>query len=295
MSTEAQYFGLLLDFQANAQRIDHLTACLTLSNSELAKLRQQEVSAPTKCPEPNTDVSSLVTPDLTSPVYMDPKAPSVLTRTPVGKSCRSPSLGNSQQYATRSWTPDEHERFLAAHAVHGRGWSAISAAIGTRTPKQVRTYAQRLERRSGKRLLGRPKGACASPSRAEARTCALKGIPASAPSSPVTPKISFAFGGVTVADETYREQSSAGAALSEVFPEIAPETDSIPFMSLLPSPLEDKSSLLRRPQSAELELPFGAHPGMSGGDEEVTWDDPRGVDPLSLQAFAVEPCDDYAL
>lgn len=299
MADEVRNYNLLLDFQANAQKIAHLTACLTLSNSELAQLRQQKVSASTKHLAPNADLTPFPkSPTMSRSSCIDAKSPAALTLRPIGKSSRSPPPSASQQSATRSWTADEHARFLAAHAVHGRGWSAISAVIGSRTPKQVRTYAQRLERRSGTRLMGRPKVAFSSPSKIEAltpaSTRASKVAPTPAPTSPVTPKVRFPFGGAALADESYQERSSAGA-LNDILPDIAHESDSMSFMSLLPPPVEDATSLLYRPESANLELPFGTFPGLPGVDEEMAWDDIHDVEPLSLHAFAPQPSDDRAL
>lgn len=47
---------------------------------------------------------------------------------------------------TRYWTEDEHERFLEAIAEYGeKAYVAISNYVETRTPKQVRTHAQKFQ------------------------------------------------------------------------------------------------------------------------------------------------------
>lgn len=140
----------------------------------------------------------------------------------------------------------------------------------------------------------RPKGTYPSPSKAAAPTPAFKVGPTPAPSSPVTPRVSFPVGGAPLADESYQDRSSAGA-FTDILPEIALESDSMSFMSLLPPPVEEGSSLLHRPESAELELPFGAFPGMPGGEEEMAWNDIPDLEPLSLPGFVLEPSDDRAL
>ncbi|ETV79197.1 hypothetical protein H257_07270 [Aphanomyces astaci] len=46
--------------------------------------------------------------------------------------------------STGPWTSDEHARFLAAIEALPQGpWKAIAKDIGTRTPRQVQTHAQK--------------------------------------------------------------------------------------------------------------------------------------------------------
>lgn len=55
--------------------------------------------------------------------------------------CTEPRLGQ-----TRYWTEEEHERFLEAVAEYGeKAYVAISNYVETRTPKQVRTHAQKFQ------------------------------------------------------------------------------------------------------------------------------------------------------
>ncbi|KAI0563905.1 Myb-like DNA-binding protein [Gracilaria domingensis] len=61
-----------------------------------------------------------------------------------------------EQKQSRYWTPEEHERFLAGMKACGpKNYMQISEYVGTRNPKQVRTHAQkyqkRLEREDAKR------------------------------------------------------------------------------------------------------------------------------------------------
>jgi SHAQKYF class myb-like DNA-binding protein len=55
--------------------------------------------------------------------------------------CTEPRPGQ-----TRYWTEEEHERFLEAVSRHGeKAYVAISNYVETRTPKQVRTHAQKFQ------------------------------------------------------------------------------------------------------------------------------------------------------
>jgi SHAQKYF class myb-like DNA-binding protein len=62
------------------------------------------------------------------------------------------------------WTADEHARYLAAiNHYPGAQWKVIAAFVGTRTPRQVMTHAQKIalkqERHArGLRSAGRPRG-----------------------------------------------------------------------------------------------------------------------------------------
>lgn len=60
--------------------------------------------------------------------------------------CTEPKPGQ-----TRYWTDDEHERFLEAMAAYGeKQYVAISNYVETRTPKQVRTHAQKFQMKMAK-------------------------------------------------------------------------------------------------------------------------------------------------
>lgn len=44
----------------------------------------------------------------------------------------------------RGWTKDEHSRFLNGLKIHGRGnWKEISVVVGTKTPTQIQSHAQK--------------------------------------------------------------------------------------------------------------------------------------------------------
>ena len=45
---------------------------------------------------------------------------------------------------------DEHERFLLGVEVHGRFWKQVATVVGTRTPGQVRSHAQKHDQRLAK-------------------------------------------------------------------------------------------------------------------------------------------------
>ncbi|KAF1315173.1 Myb-like dna-binding protein, partial [Globisporangium splendens] len=56
---------------------------------------------------------------------------------------------------TRLWSEDEHDRFLAALKKFPRGpWRMIAAQVGTRTPRQVQTHAQKYYEKVDRRLRG---------------------------------------------------------------------------------------------------------------------------------------------
>lgn len=70
----------------------------------------------------------------------------------IGKTSRKERCGivakctEPRQGQTRYWTEDEHERFLEAVAQYGeKAYVAISNYVETRTPKQVRTHAQKFQ------------------------------------------------------------------------------------------------------------------------------------------------------
>ncbi|RHY23161.1 hypothetical protein DYB32_009288 [Aphanomyces invadans] len=51
---------------------------------------------------------------------------------------------SSTAMATGTWTSCEHKRFLAAIELYPQGpWKAIAKYVGTRTPRQAQTHAQK--------------------------------------------------------------------------------------------------------------------------------------------------------
>mmetsp|Transcript_10003 Transcript_10003/g.26680 ORF Transcript_10003/g.26680 Transcript_10003/m.26680 type:complete len:368 (+) Transcript_10003:136-1239(+) len=106
-------------------------------------------------------------------------------------------MSDSKKFRTsRYWSPDEHERFLEALQKFGvRGYSNIAAFVGTRTPRQVRTHAQkfrlRMEREAGSMADWDKDGVVSdgggtSPSNSPSRIAAASQLP-TAPLSKETP------------------------------------------------------------------------------------------------------------
>uniref|UniRef100_K3WND0 Uncharacterized protein n=1 Tax=Globisporangium ultimum (strain ATCC 200006 / CBS 805.95 / DAOM BR144) TaxID=431595 RepID=K3WND0_GLOUD len=55
----------------------------------------------------------------------------------------------------RLWSEDEHDRFLVGLKKFPRGpWRMIAAQVGTRTPRQVQTHAQKYYEKINRRLRG---------------------------------------------------------------------------------------------------------------------------------------------
>lgn len=65
---------------------------------------------------------------------------------PIGVGKNQPD--NSDRKQSRYWTPEEHDRFLAAVSACGaKNYGQISELVGTRNAKQVRTHAQKFQKR----------------------------------------------------------------------------------------------------------------------------------------------------
>eukprot|EP00189_Rhodosorus_marinus_P009776 CAMPEP_0184741342 /NCGR_PEP_ID=MMETSP0315-20130426/4355_1 /TAXON_ID=101924 /ORGANISM="Rhodosorus marinus, Strain UTEX LB 2760" /LENGTH=287 /DNA_ID=CAMNT_0027211547 /DNA_START=96 /DNA_END=959 /DNA_ORIENTATION=- len=65
-----------------------------------------------------------------------------------GKSKSAPLRSPVLSMLPRYWTEEEHRKFLEGRKLYGpKNYAAISAVVGTRTPKQVRTHAQKYEMR----------------------------------------------------------------------------------------------------------------------------------------------------
>ena len=103
--------------------------------SHSSKASQQRNSSSTSSPKPSV------------PRRRPPPLPVVKTactkkeKVHLVAKCTEPKPGQ-----TRYWTEEEHERFLEAIAEYGeKAYVAISNYVETRTPKQVRTHAQKFQ------------------------------------------------------------------------------------------------------------------------------------------------------
>lgn len=87
--------------------------------------------------------------------YMGVVPPAVLhplqppqSRTPRQGAQKDKTNDGSERKQSRYWTPDEHERFLAGVKACGpKNYLQISEYVGTRNAKQVRTHAQKFQKR----------------------------------------------------------------------------------------------------------------------------------------------------
>eukprot|EP00177_Eucheuma_denticulatum_P006690 GFKZ01012163.1.p1 GENE.GFKZ01012163.1~~GFKZ01012163.1.p1 ORF type:complete len:784 (-),score=137.63 GFKZ01012163.1:210-2561(-) len=107
---------------------------------------------------------------------------------------------DNEKKQSRYWTQDEHQRFLAAVSAYGpKNYGQISEYVGTRSAKQVRTHAQKYQkklerdeakeaRRRGEHgVHGHSVGAAAAAAVAAAARAAIHGnVPGAIPSHPIT-------------------------------------------------------------------------------------------------------------
>eukprot|EP00644_Phytophthora_capsici_P010740 jgi/Phyca11/82179/gw1.9.917.1 len=64
----------------------------------------------------------------------------------------SNEVGTRRTSTTGWWTTDEHEKFLEALELYPSGpWKTIARHIGSRTPRQVMTHAQKYRQRIKRR------------------------------------------------------------------------------------------------------------------------------------------------
>lgn len=114
--------------------------------------------ANTPTPHPHGAAIACAPPTTSQAQLRKQNQPSQQTHTPFAKPTQ-PSKSTSDQgdrKQSRYWTPEEHQRFLAAVITCGpKNYGQISEFVGTRNAKQVRTHAQkfqkRLEREEAKR------------------------------------------------------------------------------------------------------------------------------------------------
>eukprot|EP00188_Purpureofilum_apyrenoidigerum_P004929 Plantae.Rhodophyta-Purpureofilum_apyrenoidigerum.ctg59646.p1 GENE.Plantae.Rhodophyta-Purpureofilum_apyrenoidigerum.ctg59646~~Plantae.Rhodophyta-Purpureofilum_apyrenoidigerum.ctg59646.p1 ORF type:complete len:290 (+),score=74.58 Plantae.Rhodophyta-Purpureofilum_apyrenoidigerum.ctg59646:153-1022(+) len=101
-------------------------------------------SATPKIEEPSK-IQAISTPVMSTPIMSTPK----IGGKPIAKKAKSAPLQSPQfNILPRYWTEDEHRKFLEGRKIYGpKNYAAISVLVGTRTPKQVRTHAQKYEMR----------------------------------------------------------------------------------------------------------------------------------------------------
>ncbi|KAL3797410.1 hypothetical protein HJC23_010536 [Cyclotella cryptica] len=78
-----------------------------------------------------------------------PPQPTSIAATPSTTVAPQPTQGivPTGQEQTGRWTRDEQERFIHALETYGKEWKKVAAAVQTRTVVQVRTHAQKFQKR----------------------------------------------------------------------------------------------------------------------------------------------------
>ncbi|KAF1332706.1 Myb-like dna-binding protein, partial [Globisporangium splendens] len=72
----------------------------------------------------------------------------------------SPISGGANGTNGAPWTDDEHARFLQGLELFPSGpWKSIAACVGTRTPRQVMSHAQKYRKKIARQQRGVPTGA----------------------------------------------------------------------------------------------------------------------------------------
>ena len=56
----------------------------------------------------------------------------------------SASSNTAAKYAWTKWAREEHEAFLSTLEKDGKDWKKLTAAVGTRTREQIKSYATKL-------------------------------------------------------------------------------------------------------------------------------------------------------
>lgn len=210
--------------------------------------------------------------------------------------------------SSRRWTPDEQERFAAAHVLHGSAWSALSTPVGPRTSKQVRAYSLRLQRRKERRSPG-VASAVDSLSIAVMKSAPspLQSLSLSLPTSPLTPRpLGLSSRSELVESEASSpfslgcaieggEKSLAGDPMDPIS-SLAPVASSVISSRLSnsfpASALRDRPSLVDKNCGDVLETPFGTFPGVSLCEKDIDWEELRDMEPLSLSKDVLEPFED---
>ncbi len=62
---------------------------------------------------------------------------------PAGKMKRNSVTSSGERPNTGPWSCEEHQKFLEAMNKYGNDWSKVCEVIGTRTPNQARSHAQK--------------------------------------------------------------------------------------------------------------------------------------------------------
>eukprot|EP00190_Bangiopsis_sp_CCMP1999_P007376 CAMPEP_0198724980 /NCGR_PEP_ID=MMETSP1475-20131203/2353_1 /TAXON_ID= ORGANISM="Unidentified sp., Strain CCMP1999" /NCGR_SAMPLE_ID=MMETSP1475 /ASSEMBLY_ACC=CAM_ASM_001111 /LENGTH=577 /DNA_ID=CAMNT_0044486637 /DNA_START=351 /DNA_END=2084 /DNA_ORIENTATION=- len=120
---------------ANVSKAPNCTQDGTTEGTQQAELEKE--------PDMNLEMKDVLVSPPTTPV------PQQIAETPLSADLQSEEgMPCSEHSQTRYWTQEEHQRFLRACQMYGdKNYVAISRYVRSRTPKQVRTHAQKYQKR----------------------------------------------------------------------------------------------------------------------------------------------------
>lgn len=144
---------------------------------------------------------------------LKPSKPLKKDRVTLIAKCTEPTPGQ-----TRYWTQAEHDRFLEAVRQHGeKAYVAISNYVETRTPKQVRTHAQKFQMKMARLAKGgvlTPGGAPPPHTRGSGKAAKLKAAKAKAEAAKAATTAAAAAAAATIAVKTAQAAQAAQAAVA---------------------------------------------------------------------------------